>query len=94
MSNVPDVPMTAMECQQDMLRRLSKWLLLLEERIILLLHAREEETLKPGEREQAISRYLVLLLRLLQLRQQHAVTPSPQGGQALIDALLQSVDDV
>lgn len=89
-----DMPMNAQDCQQDMLRRMHKWLTVLEERIVLLLHVHEAETLKPGECEQAISRHLVLLLRLLQLRQQHAETRNTASEQALLEALLHGSDDL
>lgn len=89
-----DAPMNAQDCQQDMLRRVHKWLTALEERIILLLHAHEAETLKPGECEQAISRHLVLLLRLLQLRQQYAETRNSASEQALLNALLHGTDEL
>ena len=85
--------LTAQESQQDIVQRAQKWLNVLEERIILLLHAHEPQALKPGECEQAISRYLVLLIRLLQLRQQHAETASTSGEQALLDALLRGIDE-
>lgn len=85
--------LTAQESQQDIVLRAQKWLNVLEERIILLLHAHEPQALKPGECEQAISRYLVLLIRLLQLRQQHAETAHPIGEQALLDALLRGIDE-
>lgn len=89
----PTTPVTAQECQQDIMQRSQKWLAVLEERIIMLLHAHEPQALKPGECEQAISRYLVLLIRLLQLRQQHAETATPSGEQALLDALLRGIDE-
>lgn len=86
-------PITAQECQQDIMQRSQKWLAVLEERIIMLLHAHEPQALKPGECEQAISRYLVLLIRLLQLRQQHAETETSSGEQALLDVLLRGIDE-
>lgn len=85
-------PLDEQECQQDMLRRTHKWLAMLEERIIMLLHAHEPETLKPGECEQAISRYLMMIVRLLQLRQQYA-THATSGENALLDALLHDMND-
>ncbi len=89
----PTTPITAQECQQDIMQRSQKWLAVLEERIIMLLHAHEPEALKPGECEQAIGRYLVLLIRLLQMRQQHAETEATSGEQALLDALLRGIDE-
>ncbi len=88
-----EIPMNEQECQQDMLRRMHKWLDMLEERIVLLLHVHEPQELKASECEMAISRHLVLLLRLLHLRQQNAtIAPSP-GEQALLDALLRGIDE-
>jgi len=49
--------------------------------------------MKPAECEQAISRHLMLILRLLQLRQQHAQAASSPGEQALLDAILRGMDD-
>lgn len=86
-----NIPMNAEECQQDMLRRVHKWLLALEERIVLLLQATDLEAMKPGECEQAVSRHLMMLLRLMQLRQQYAEASS-KDEQALFDALLRGVD--
>ncbi len=88
-----DAPMNEQECQQDVLRRTHKWLTVLEERIILLMNANDISDMKPGECEQAISRHLMLLLRLLQLRQQHAQAMVSPGEQALLDALLRDMDD-
>ena len=90
---MPTTPITAQECQQDIMQRSQKWLAVLEERIIMLLRAHEPQALKPGECEQAISRYLVLLIRLLQMRQQHAEMETPAGEQALLDALLRGIDE-
>jgi hypothetical protein len=87
------IPMDEQECQQDVLKRTHKWLTVLEERIILLMHTNDVEEMKPGECEQAISRHLMLLLRLLQLRQQHAQAAASPGEQALLDALLRGMDD-
>jgi hypothetical protein len=88
-----DIPMNEQECQQDVLKRIHKWLNVLEERIILLMNANNLDEMKPGECEQAISRHLMLILRLLQLRQQHAQAAASPGEQALLDALLRSMDD-
>ena len=63
-----DIPMNEHECQQDVLKRTHKWLDALEQRIILLMNANDVTEMKPGECEQAISRHLMLILRLLQLR--------------------------
>ena len=77
------------ECREDTARRLNTWLTVLEERIVALLHDNDPATLKPAEREQAVSRHLAMLLRLLQLRQKFArPAPSP-GEQALLDSIFQ-----
>ena len=81
-------PTNEQECQQDTLQRLHNWLGVLEKRIIELLEATEPALLKPGEREQAASRHLLLVLRLLQFRQQHTEISSPANDQALLDAIL------
>ena len=82
------IPMNGQECQQDTLQRLHNWLGVLEKRITDLLAATEPALLKPGEREQAASRHLLLLLRLLQIRQQHADFGPSATDQALLDAIL------
>ena len=81
------------ECREDTTRRLNAWLTVLEERIVALLQGNDPETMKPGEREQAASRHLAMLLRLLQLRQKFAQPESSPGEQALLDALFRSVDE-
>ncbi len=92
MSHLPQ-PIDEQECQQDTLRRMNSWLAVLEERIAALLREGDPRDLKPAEREQAASRHLALLLRLLQMRQRFAqAAPSP-GEQALLDALLKDLPD-
>lgn len=86
-------PMDEKECQQDTLHRIHNWLNVLEQRTADLLHVNEPTTLKPGEREQAISRHLLLILRLLQVRQQYAQASPSAGEQALLDALLRDFED-
>jgi len=88
-----EIPMNEQECQQDVLKRTHKWLDALEQRIILLMNANDVTEMKPGECEQAISRHFMLILRLLQLRQQHAQAATSPGEQALLDALLRGMDD-
>lgn len=89
MSNIPT---NEQECQQDALQRVHNWLIVLEERICSLLHANDPESMKPGEREQAISRHLLLIVRLLQLRQQYAQASPSAGEQALLNAILHGMD--
>lgn len=88
-----DIPINEQECREDVLRRTHKWLTALEERIILLMNANDIDAMKPGECEQAISRHLALLLRMLQVRQQYAEAVPSAGEQALLDALLHSMDE-
>ncbi len=88
-----EIPMDEKECQQDVLQRTHKWLDALEQRVILLMNANDLTEMKPGECEQAISRHLMLMLRLLQLRQQHAQAAATPGEQALLDAILRGLDD-
>ena len=88
-----NIPMDEKECQQDVLQRTHKWLDVLEQRIVLLMNANDITEMKPGECEQAISRHLMLMLRLLQLRQQHAQAAASPGEQALLDAILRGMDD-
>jgi hypothetical protein len=85
--------MTEIECQQDALCRIQRWLDLLECRLVEMLRASDPELLKPNEREQAISRNLVLVLRFLQLRQQQARPLSPGNEQALLEELLQNLEE-
>ena len=73
--------------EQDAAQRLNTWITVLEERIVALLQGNDPETLKPSEREQAASRHLAMLLRLLQLRQKFAQHEASAGEQALLDAL-------
>lgn len=85
--------MTEIECQQDALCRIQRWLDLLEYRLVEMLRASDPELLRPNEREQAISRNLVLVLRFLQLRQQQARPVSQGNEQALLEELLQNLEE-
>jgi hypothetical protein len=87
------VPMNEQECQQDTLQRVHTWLGVLERRIAALLEATEPALLKPVEREAATSRHLLLVLRLLQFRQQYAEASPSAGEQALLDALWGETDE-
>ena len=75
--------------EQDTAQRLSAWVTVLEERIVALLQGNDPETMKPAEREQAASRHLAMLLRLLQMRQKFAPSEPSPGEKALLDAILQ-----
>ncbi len=88
------VPMNEQECQQDTLQRVHTWLGVLERRIVALLEATEPTVLKPGERETAASRHLLLVLRLLQFRQRYAEASPSVAEQALLDALWGATDEV
>ena len=79
--------------EQNTVQRLNTWLTVLEERIVALLQGNDPETMKPSEREQAASRHLAMLLRLLQLRQKFAQPEPSPGEQALLDALLRGDDE-
>ena len=88
-----DIALNEQECQQDILIRIHHWLNILEQRITTLLHAHDPQALKPGECEQAISRHLVLMLRLLQLRQQYVKVQSLSSEQIALDAFMHELDD-
>ena len=92
MSEYAEIPLSEQACQQDILRRVHQWLGVLEQRIVALLQAHDPEAMKPGECEQAISRHLVLMIRLLQLRQQYVQVRASASDQALFDALLSGVE--
>ncbi len=79
--------------EQDTARRLNSWITVLEERIVVLLQGNNPETLKPVEREQAASRHLAMLLRLLQMRQKFAQPEPSPGEQAFLAALFRSDDE-
>jgi hypothetical protein len=79
--------------EQDTARRLNGWITVLEERIVVLLQGNNPETLKPVEREQAASRHLAMLLRLLQMRQKFARPEPSPGEQAFLAALFRSDDE-
>lgn len=88
-----DIPLNEQECQQDILRRVHHWLDILEARITALLRTHDPQAMKPGECEQAISRHLVLMLRLLQLRQQYAKVQSSSNEQVFLDAFMHGLDN-
>ena len=87
-----DIPSNEQECQQDILQRVHKWLTVLEERAIMLLHAHDPTDMKPGECEQAVNRHVMMMVRLLQLRQQYTQGRSVPGEQALLE-VLRGMDD-
>src|SRR5712691_6080719 len=87
-----NMPMDEEECQQDAMQRLQNWLAMMEGRVCALLSSNDPGLMKPHEREMAASRHLVLMLRLLQLRQQYAQAKPSSGEQALLDALLRGLE--
>ncbi len=91
--DVPDTPTNEQDCQQDTMRRINYWLGILEQRIQTLLRHNDPETMKPGEREQAVSRHLMLTMRLLSLRQQYTKARASAEEQALMDALMQGLEE-
>jgi len=92
-STAADIPANEQDCQQDTMRRINHWLNILEQRIATLLQHNDPETMKPGEREQAISRHLMLSMRLLSLRQQYTRANTSATEQALMDALMQGAEE-
>ncbi len=91
--NILDTPTNEQDCQQDTMRRINYWLGILEQRIQTLLRHNDPETMKPGEREQAVSRHLMLTMRLLSLRQQYAKARASAEEQALMDTLMQGLEE-
>jgi hypothetical protein len=88
------IPLTEQQCQQDAMRRVQRWIDVLEERISDLLQTSDPHTLKPGEREQAVNRHLVLVLRLLQLRQQYAGEDQSDDKQAaMLEEILHGMNE-
>lgn len=81
------------EYRQDTARRLDTWLTVLEERIVALLHGNDPQSMKPAEREQAVSRHLSMLLRVLQLRQKFAQPETSAGEQALLDSIFRGANE-
>lgn len=92
-ANIPDTPVNEQDCQQDTMRRINYWLGVLEQRIQALLQHNDPETMKPGEREQAVSRHLMLTMRLLSLRQQYTKARASAEEQSLMDALMQGLEE-
>ena len=90
---IPDPPANEQDCQQDTMRRINYWLCVLEERIQTLLQQNDPETMKPGEREQAVSRHLMLTMRLLSLRQQYIKANTAADEQAMLDALMHGLQE-
>jgi hypothetical protein len=85
--------MDELECQHDAMQRLQNWLNVMEGRVCALLSNNDPGSMKAHEREMAASRHLVLMLRLLQLRQQYAEAKPSAGEQALLDALLHGLEE-
>ena len=73
---------------KDALERLNNLLNVVERRIYALLDMNDPELMTPAQREQAASRYLMILCHFLQLRQEYAVLIEDEDNPALIDALI------
>jgi len=73
---------------KDALERLNNLLNVLERRIYTLLDMNDPELMTPAQREQAVSRHLMILCHLLQLRQEYAVSCEEEDKKAFIDALI------
>jgi len=73
---------------KDALERLNNLLNVVERRIYALLDMNDPELMTPAQREQAVSRYLMIWHHLLQLRQEYAVSSEDEDNPALIDALI------
>lgn len=84
-------PKQEQEFRQDALECLNNLLNVLQERIFALLAKNDPGSMKPAEREQAASRYLMLMPRLLQLRQQYAQATSTERAQAEYEEILQAL---
>ena len=82
-----DVPPKEQECREDVLRRLQKLLDMLEGRVDVLHEMPEMKNMRPGECEQAIDRHIVLMLRILQMRQQFAQAGQKVDRQEALHAL-------
>ena len=88
-----DFPSKEQECRQDVLRRLHKLLDMLEGHIDALHESPEKKNMKPGECEQAIDRHIVLMLRILQMRQQFVQAENKADRQSLLDDMLSAEGD-
>jgi hypothetical protein len=66
------------DLQQDTLRRINAWVERLEEQITRLLDAFQPEELQPAQAASVAGKYLTLLARLLELRQQYNSAPPSQ----------------
>jgi hypothetical protein len=66
------------DLQQDALKRLNTWIARLDEQITRLLDAYQPEELEPAQAANLAGRYLTLLTRLLELRQQLNSAPPSQ----------------
>ena len=73
---------------KDALQRLNNWLNVLERRIYALQDTNDLESMTPAEREQAASRYLMILCHFLQLHQKYEVLSEDADSPARLAALL------
>ena len=77
---------------KDALERLYNWLDVLERRFYALLDMNDPELMTPAQREQAASRYLMILCHFLQLHQKYTVLNDDEDDPARIDALIYGDD--
>jgi len=73
---------------KDALERLYNWLDVLERRFYALLDMNDPELMTAAQREQAASRYLMMLCHFLQLRQKYEVLSEDADSPARLAALL------
>jgi len=73
---------------KDALERLYNWVDVLERRFYALLDMNDPELMTPAQREQAVSRHLMIFHHLLQLHQEYAVSCEEEDKKAFIDALI------
>lgn len=69
--------------QRDILQRIDQRLNVLEERITALLSNIDLESMTPNQRVQAACRLLTLMMRLLELREECALSDEDYRSQAL-----------
>ena len=73
---------------KDDFERVNNWLDLLEKRIYALLDINDPELLAPAEREQAVSRYLMIMHHLLKLRREYPELSDDEDRPARVIALI------
>ena len=79
---------------KDALERLYNWLDVLERRFYALLDMNDPELMTPAQREQAASRYLMILCHFLQLHQKYAESIEEEDKEARLDALMRGTEEI